>query len=74
MTIHYEAAEKIREWLGDRSPLISITLGSGLGSIADALDGRDVLRYEFIPGFSRSTVDGHLGRLVSGRMGGKKSW
>ena len=72
MTIHLEAAEKIKEWLGDRRPVASITLGSGLGTIADKLDGRDVLRYEFIPGFSRSTVDGHAGRLVSGRLGGKE--
>jgi purine-nucleoside phosphorylase len=46
-------------------------LGSGLGGLADTLSDRVVIPYEEIPGWPRSTVHGHAGRLVVGQLEGK---
>lgn len=47
---------------------IAIVLGSGLGAFADALTDPVVIPYEEIPDFARSTVEGHAGRLVIGKL------
>lgn len=50
-------------------PDVGIILGSGLGDFADALADRVVVPYAEIPGFPTSSVPGHAGRLVIGRLG-----
>jgi purine-nucleoside phosphorylase len=52
------------------APRVAIVLGTGLGGIADAIDGALVLPYGEIPHFPRSTVLGHAGRLVLGTLHG----
>jgi purine-nucleoside phosphorylase len=47
-----------------------IILGSGLGALADEVASPVRLPYEDIPGFARSTVAGHGGRLVIGDLVG----
>lgn len=54
-----------------RSPEIALVLGSGLGRFADALEEPTVIPTESIPGYPVSTVPGHAGRLVFGRLEGK---
>jgi purine-nucleoside phosphorylase len=49
-------------------PRIAIVLGSGLGSFADDFDDAIGIPYEEIPGFMRSTAQGHAGRLVIGKV------
>src|SRR6476659_10145788 len=49
-------------------PRIAIVLGSGLGSFADGFDEAVGIPYEEIPGFMRSTAQGHAGRLVIGKV------
>jgi purine-nucleoside phosphorylase len=49
-------------------PQIAVVLGSGLGAFADELKGATGIPYEKIPGFPRSTAEGHAGRLVVGRV------
>jgi purine-nucleoside phosphorylase len=49
---------------------VGIILGSGLGSFADTLDNRKETPYSDIPGWPKSTVGGHAGKLVSGKLGG----
>lgn len=56
----------------DRVPDIGLVLGSGLGVLADELTDRVVVPYEDIPGWPRSTVHGHSGRLVFGTLEGKQ--
>lgn len=51
-------------------PTAAIVLGSGLGAFADDLNGATAIPYAEIPGFARSTVEGHAGRLVIGNVGG----
>lgn len=49
---------------------IAVVLGSGLGSFADDFDDAVAVPYREIPGFVSSTAQGHLGRLVSGKVSG----
>jgi len=51
-------------------PEIGLILGSGLGDIADEIEGIRI-PYEEIPGFEASTVQGHAGQLVIGKFCGK---
>jgi purine-nucleoside phosphorylase len=63
-----EAARFIRSRTDVEAP-VAIVLGSGLGAFAEDLTDATTIPYEEIPGFSRSTVQGHAGRLVIGRVG-----
>ncbi len=65
------AAEFLEAEVG-RKPRVALILGSGLGDLADALDAATAVDYGDIPGFARSTVVGHRGRLVAGRLEGKE--
>jgi purine-nucleoside phosphorylase len=49
-------------------PRGAIVLGSGLGDVADDLENATSIPYAELPGFPRSTVAGHEGRLVLGRL------
>jgi purine-nucleoside phosphorylase len=51
-------------------PQVGLILGSGLGAYADKLDHAEHLDYGEIPGFPRSHVVGHAGRLVAGERAG----
>ncbi len=53
-------------------PDAALVLGSGLGDYADGIDIEDVLDYRDIEGFPVSTVAGHKGRFVFGRVGDVK--
>ncbi len=48
-----------------------LILGSGLGVLADLIEAAVVLKYEDIPHFPVSTVEGHAGELISGTIQGK---
>ena len=50
-------------------PKIGLVLGSGLGAFADELTAAARMAYDKIPGFPRSTVEGHSGRLAVGKVG-----
>jgi purine-nucleoside phosphorylase len=54
----------------DGPPRIGLILGSGLGSIADAIEEGARIRYTEIPGFPGGNVAGHTGTLVAGAFGG----
>lgn len=65
-----EAAEFIRsKYSGEIAT--AVVLGSGLGAFADELENAVKIPYEKIPGFARSTVEGHAGQLVLGEIGGQ---
>jgi xanthosine phosphorylase len=49
-------------------PRVGIVLGSGLGAVADAVEGAVTIGYEELPGFPRPTVHGHAGRAVLGSL------
>jgi purine-nucleoside phosphorylase len=49
-------------------PRVAVILGSGLGSLADSVVGATHIAYEAIPSWPVSTVIGHKGRLVAGKL------
>jgi purine-nucleoside phosphorylase len=53
----------------DQTPKTAIILGSGLGKIVDHLEVECAIDYASIPHFPVSTVEGHEGKLISGRLG-----
>ena len=51
-------------------PATGIILGSGLGGLVDMIDKEVEIAYADIPNFPVSTVKGHGGKLVFGKIGG----
>jgi purine-nucleoside phosphorylase len=67
----YERAEHAARVIRARTklePRIALVLGSGLGGFADDFQESVSIPYEEIPGFVRSTAEGHAGRLVVGKV------
>jgi purine-nucleoside phosphorylase len=52
-------------------PEIGIILGTGLAGLAKEIEVETILNYEEIPNFPVSTVEGHYGKLIIGKLGGK---
>ncbi len=65
-----ESAEYIKTKMQE-APTIGVVLGSGLGSLVDIMEDKVVIPYQDIPNFPRSTVAGHAGNLVIGKIGGE---
>ncbi|CAH4028689.1 unnamed protein product [Pieris brassicae] len=74
----YEMLEEIANFLLTKTnirPIIGIICGSGMGSywkdgsLADTITDAERIPYEEIPNFPTSTVEGHHGQLVFGRLG-----
>ena len=55
----------------DAIPTIGLILGSGLGVLADEIENPVKIKYNEIPNFPVSTVEGHEGQLVIGNLQGK---
>ncbi len=51
-------------------PTIGMILGSGLGPLAEAIEGAEHIAVNAIPGWPVSTVEGHSGKLVFGHLEG----
>jgi purine-nucleoside phosphorylase len=68
---HYEQAAAYLKAHTRHTPSVGLVLGSGLGGLADAVEDGDVIPTPDIPHWPRSTVQGHAGRLVIGRLEGK---
>lgn len=62
-----ETVEFIKKHVND-VPKIAIILGSGLGSLSDDIEEKVVLEYKNIPNFPVSTVVGHKGELIFGKL------
>jgi purine-nucleoside phosphorylase len=52
-------------------PECAIILGTGLGELANAITGKFEIPYSEIPNFPVSTVEGHSGKLIFGKLGNK---
>ena len=52
-------------------PEVGLILGSGLGVLADEIENPIAIKYSEIPHFPKSTVEGHKGQLVIGKLEGK---
>jgi len=69
----YEKAKEAAEFIKSKynKPVkIAVVLGSGLGSFADHVTSSVQIPYDEIPHFAKSTVEGHIGRMVLGEIEG----
>ena len=53
-------------------PDLALILGSGLGVLAEEIKDKIEISYTEIPNFPTSTVEGHAGQLVIGKLEGQK--
>ena len=67
-----ESAAYVRSKVGTDPIEIGMILGSGLGELANEVEDAVVVPYHDIPHFPASTVPGHAGRLVTGRLEGRR--
>ncbi len=70
VTSYDEAVAAVRE-RSNHQPRVGLVLGSGLGGLADVLEQRDVIDSRELPGWPQSTVEGHSGNLVLGKLEGQ---
>ncbi|CAN5166453.1 purine-nucleoside phosphorylase [soil metagenome] len=64
-------ANFIKEKTNNFHPVTGIILGTGLGGLVKEIQAEFVLPYESIPDFPVSTVEGHSGKLIFGKLSGK---
>ena len=71
----FERASVICEYLKgkmDFIPDVAIVLGSGLGSFVNQITEKTEILYKDIPMFPVATVKGHEGKMITGKVSGKK--
>jgi len=71
----YEKIQETAAFLKKRmtsKPETAIILGSGLGHLADEIEVENEIAYSEIPNMPVSTVEGHSGKLLFGKLGGKE--
>jgi purine-nucleoside phosphorylase len=66
-----EAAAYLQQQYSDK-PNIGIILGSGLGTFGKQIEVEKEIDYSQIPHFPISTVKGHQGKLIFGKLEGKQ--
>ncbi|MDQ3111864.1 MAG: purine-nucleoside phosphorylase [Bacteroidota bacterium] len=64
-------AKFIQEQTNNFVPTTGIILGTGLGGLVKEIEAEFVLPYDTIPDFPVSTVEGHSGKLIFGKLSGK---
>jgi purine-nucleoside phosphorylase len=67
-----KTADFIKSKTNNYAPETGIILGTGLGGLVQEIDIEFELPYELIPDFPVSTVEGHSGKLIFGKLSGKK--
>jgi len=70
----YSKIQETASWLKERitsNPTTAIILGTGLGRLVDEIEITQTIPYAEIPYFPQSTVEGHSGQFILGRLGGK---
>ncbi len=67
------AARAVSEQLELDTPTAAVVLGSGLGGVADRLTDARRVAYASLPCFPETTVAGHPGRLVAGKISSASS-
>lgn len=70
----YKKIQETAAWLSERmpnAPTTAIVLGTGLGQLAERIERILSIPYSEIPNFPVSTVEGHAGELIFGKLGGK---
>ena len=68
---HFEAAAAVIRERTQLQPKVGMILGSGLNPLAEAVEDKVVVPYGEVPHFPVATVEGHIGRLIVGRLEGQ---
>ncbi|MBQ6033766.1 MAG: purine-nucleoside phosphorylase [Prevotella sp.] len=69
----YARIQETASWLKERmttNPQIAIVLGTGLGQLVSEITDAYEIPYQTIPNFPVSTVEGHSGKLIIGKLNG----
>ena len=69
----YEKIQATAAWLREKmpsNPTTAIILGTGLGRLAEEIEISLAIEYKDIPNFPISTVEGHSGQFIFGKLGG----
>ena len=67
-----DSSNFIKEKIGELNPKTAIILGSGLGVLSEEIEDKIIIKYNEIPNFPVSTVEGHAGELIIGKISGKE--
>ena len=70
----YEKIQETARFLKERmqtNPETAVVLGTGLGQLSKEIDSELEIPYADIPNFPVSTVEGHKGKMIFGKLGGK---
>jgi purine nucleoside phosphorylase len=62
--------ERILERIGHRQPKLAIVLSTGLQAVDGDVEDSTIFAYAELPGFPKSTVASHRGRLLLGKLAG----
>lgn len=75
MSYTYEYFQKAADYLKKIvpwTPEVAVVLGSCLGPFADSIEDPIVVDYADIPNFLTSTVESHAGKMIFGRVAGRR--
>lgn len=71
----YDRTQATAKFLSEKTngfvPETGIILGTGLGGLVNEIQAEFVVPYDTIPDFPVSTVEGHSGKLIFGKLSGK---
>ncbi|MEZ4933068.1 MAG: purine-nucleoside phosphorylase [Saprospiraceae bacterium] len=71
--MQYNKIKEAEKYIRQRTSLIpqyGIVMGSGLGQLAEDIMAEEIIAYKDIPHFPASTVSGHAGHLIFGKIEG----
>lgn len=67
-----QTTDYLKRQIGTNIPKVVIVLGSGLGQLANDIEEAQAIPYSEIPNFAISTVAGHAGNLIIGKICGQR--
>ena len=67
----FKATAAIIRQRTELEPKIGMILGSGLNHLADSIEDATIIPYQELPNYPVSTVQGHEGQLVLGKLAGR---
>ena len=70
MQLNPQAAAKVLNAATSLRPILGIVLGSAFGQVAESIEVDATVDFAALPGCAASSVEGHTGQFIIGRLGG----